>query len=45
MSSSSTSRRYVMHRRPVSVEDAVELARERFLPGQGQADGAGRGRW
>jgi RimJ/RimL family protein N-acetyltransferase len=35
---------YVMHRRPVSVQDAVELARERFLPGQGQADGTGRGR-
>ena len=35
---------YVMHRRPTSVADAVELARERFLRGQGQADGAGRGR-
>jgi RimJ/RimL family protein N-acetyltransferase len=35
---------YVMHRRPVSVEDAIALAGERFLPGQGQADGAGRGR-
>jgi N-acetyltransferase len=35
---------YVMHRRPTSVEDAVALARERFLSGQGQADGSGRGR-
>lgn len=35
---------YVMHRRPGSVDDAVALARERFLGGQGQADGAGRGR-
>jgi RimJ/RimL family protein N-acetyltransferase len=35
---------YVMHRRPASVDDAVALARERFLTGQGQADGAGRGR-
>jgi RimJ/RimL family protein N-acetyltransferase len=35
---------YVMHRRPGSVQDAVELARERFLPGQGRADGTGRGR-
>ena len=35
---------YVMHRRPASVADAVELARERFMVGQGQADGAGRGR-
>jgi RimJ/RimL family protein N-acetyltransferase len=35
---------YVMHRRPDSVQDAVELARERFLPGQGRADGTGRGR-
>ena len=35
---------YVMHRRPSSVPDAVALARERFLAGQGQADGAGRGR-
>jgi RimJ/RimL family protein N-acetyltransferase len=37
-------RGYVMHRRPTSLEDAVELAGERFLPGQGRADGAGRGR-
>jgi N-acetyltransferase len=35
---------YVMHRRPTSVADAVDLARERFMAGQGQADGAGRGR-
>ena len=35
---------YVMHRRPTSVADAVELARERFMGGQGQADGSGRGR-
>lgn len=35
---------YVMHRRPTSEADAVELARERFMKGQGQADGAGRGR-
>jgi RimJ/RimL family protein N-acetyltransferase len=35
---------YVMHRRPSSVEDAVDLARERFLRGQGAADGRGGGR-
>ena len=35
---------YVMHRRPSSVADAVDLAGERFMAGQGQADGAGRGR-
>ena len=35
---------YVMHRRPASADDAVGLARERFMAGQGQADGAGRGR-
>src|SRR3954464_10529359 len=35
---------YVMHRRPTSAEDGVVLARERFLPCQGQADGTGRGR-
>ena len=35
---------YVMHRRPASVEDAVALARERFMAGQGSADGSGRGR-
>jgi RimJ/RimL family protein N-acetyltransferase len=35
---------YVMHRRPVSQEDGVALARERFMGGQGQADGRGLGR-
>ena len=35
---------YVMHRRPTSVDDAVLLARERFMSGQGRADGSGRGR-
>jgi RimJ/RimL family protein N-acetyltransferase len=35
---------YVMHRCPTSLADGVELARERFMAGQGQADGAGRGR-
>lgn len=35
---------YVMHRRPRSVQDAVDLARERFMAGQGQADGRGGGR-
>ena len=35
---------YVMHRSPSSPEDAVELARERFLAGQGRADGRGGGR-
>jgi RimJ/RimL family protein N-acetyltransferase len=35
---------YVMHRRPSSVADAVALARERFLAGQGAADGRGGGR-
>lgn len=35
---------YVMHRRPRSVADAVALARERFLAGQGAADGLGGGR-
>jgi N-acetyltransferase len=35
---------YVMHRRPTSVADAVDLARERFMAGQGEADGAGHGR-
>lgn len=35
---------YVMHRRPVSREDAVAVARERFLARQGQADGTGSGR-
>ena len=35
---------YVMHHRPDSVADARELARRRFLRGQGQADGRGGGR-
>jgi RimJ/RimL family protein N-acetyltransferase len=35
---------YVMHRRPTSVDDAVALARERFMAGQGRADGRGGGR-
>jgi RimJ/RimL family protein N-acetyltransferase len=35
---------YVMHRRPSLVADAVALARERFLAGQGAADGRGGGR-
>ena len=35
---------YVMHRRPSSPADAVALARERFMAGQGAADGRGRGR-
>src|SRR3954447_3954475 len=35
---------YVMHRRPSSTEDAVALARERFMTGQGAADGRGGGR-
>ena len=35
---------YVMHRRPSSVDDAVALARERFLAQQGGADGRGGGR-
>jgi N-acetyltransferase len=35
---------YVMHRRPSSLDDAVELARERFMTGQGAADGRGGGR-
>ena len=34
---------YVMHRRPGSVDDAVALARERFLPPQAP-DGRGAGR-
>src|SRR5829696_270319 len=34
---------YVMHRRPETVEDAVALARERFLPPQAP-DGRGAGR-
>ena len=35
---------YVMHRRPSSVADARDLVRERFLAGQGAADGRGGGR-
>ena len=34
---------YLMHRRPVSVEDALALARERFLP-SAAPDGRGDGR-
>ena len=35
---------YVMHRRPKTEADARELARSRFLAGQGAADGRGGGR-
>jgi len=35
---------YVMHRRPSSVEDAHALAADKFLAGQGKADGKGFGR-
>ena len=35
---------YVMHRRPDSAEDAKDLARRRFLAGQGALDGEGFGR-
>jgi len=35
---------YVMHRRPTSAEDAIALARQRFMSGQGAADGRGGGR-
>ena len=35
---------YVMHRRPVSLDDAVDLGRSVFLAQQGQADGRGSGR-
>lgn len=35
---------YVMHRRPTSPADGEALARERFLTGQGRADGRGAGR-
>jgi RimJ/RimL family protein N-acetyltransferase len=35
---------YVMHRRPTTVADAVDLATARFLHQQGQADGRGSGR-
>ncbi len=35
---------YRMHRRPTSLADTRALVRERFLTGQGQADGCGGGR-
>lgn len=35
---------YVMHRRPVTHEDGVAVARERFLTGQDAQDGRGGGR-
>jgi RimJ/RimL family protein N-acetyltransferase len=35
---------YVMHRRPVTTEDARDLARSVFLAAQGEADGKGGGR-
>jgi N-acetyltransferase len=35
---------YVMHRRPVTAEDARDLARSVFLAAQGEADGKGGGR-
>jgi RimJ/RimL family protein N-acetyltransferase len=35
---------YVMHRRPLTVEDGVAVAADRFLAGQGTADGRGGGR-
>ena len=35
---------YVMHRRPTSLADSRELARERFLSLQDRADGSGAGR-
>ena len=35
---------YVMHHRPESLDDAVDLGRRVFLRGQGQADGNGGGR-
>jgi RimJ/RimL family protein N-acetyltransferase len=35
---------YVMHRRPVSLQDARELARARFLVAAGPPDGRGGGR-
>jgi RimJ/RimL family protein N-acetyltransferase len=35
---------YVMHRRPVSLDDARDLARSVFLALQGEADGKGGGR-
>jgi len=36
---------YVMHRQPASLADSRELARERFLAFQGEADGRGAGRF
>jgi RimJ/RimL family protein N-acetyltransferase len=35
---------YAMHRRPTSAQDSATLMRERFLTGQGEADGCGGGR-
>lgn len=35
---------YLMHRRPTSLADGRALVRERFLVGQGQANGRGGGR-
>jgi RimJ/RimL family protein N-acetyltransferase len=35
---------YVMHRSPVSLEDGRALINEKFLAGQGKADGKGFGR-
>lgn len=35
---------YVMHRRPVGVEDGRAVGRERFLAQQGELDGRGSGR-
>ena len=35
---------YMMHRRPSSPQDSAELARQKFLVDQGQADGRGAGR-
>lgn len=35
---------YVMHRRPASADDALDLARQEFLTQQGLADGRGGGR-
>jgi RimJ/RimL family protein N-acetyltransferase len=35
---------YVIHRQPSSLTDAVALARQRFMTGQGAADGRGGGR-
>jgi N-acetyltransferase len=35
---------YVMHRRPISIDDARDLVKSVFLAAQGQADGHGGGR-